>query len=213
MHTSNVNKLRGTSAMTTAIIYARVSTDDQHTDMQVTELQAVAARSGWNVIDVKVEKISGLKRRASRPALDETLKAITQGKADKLLVWSVDRLGRSMSDLLNTLETIKAANGHLYIHQSAIDTATPAGEAMFGMLSVFSQFEKATAASRQRSGIEAAKARGVRFGRPKRVVSFTQRQKIVKLKAEGLSLREIGEQVKLNHTRVRAELMKAERAA
>lgn len=199
--------------MTNAIIYARVSTDEQDTDMQVEALKSVAEKSGWNVVDVKVEKVSGAKRRVSRPALDEALKAITQHKADKLLVWSVDRLGRSLPDLLNSLETIKAARGDLYIHQSGIDTSTAAGEAMFGMLGVFSTFERTILKERQRAGIKAAKAKGVRFGRPLRNVTSFQVRKMVRLRAEGLSLRAIGEKMKIPHTRVRVELQQAEKAA
>ena len=199
--------------MTNAIIYARVSTEEQNTDMQVEALKSVAEKSGWNVVDVKVEKVSGSKRRVSRPALDEALKAITQHKADKLLVWSVDRLGRSLPDLLNSLETIKAARGDLYIHQSGIDTSTAAGEAMFSMLGVFSTFERTILKERQRAGIKAAKAKGVRFGRPLRNVTSFQVRKMVRLRAEGLSLRAIGEKMKIPHTRVRQELQQAEKAA
>jgi DNA invertase Pin-like site-specific DNA recombinase len=97
--------------------------------------------------------------------LDETLKAITQRKADRVMVWSVDRLGRSLQDLISTLNDIKGTAADLYIHQQAIDTSTPAGKALFGMLGIFAEFEKEIISERVVSGLDRAKANGVRLGR------------------------------------------------
>ena len=192
-----------------AIIYARVSTKSQSTELQVQELWQVASKAGWDVADVMTDEgISGTKGRDERPALDKMLRAITQRKADRVMVWSVDRLGRSLQHLIATLNDIKAAGADLYIHQQAIDTSTPAGNALFGMLGVFAEFERAMISDRVISGLEKAKANGKTLGRPRRNVTAATLDEIVRLRKEGLSLRKIGKQVGLPFNSVRAELMK-----
>jgi DNA invertase Pin-like site-specific DNA recombinase len=192
-----------------AIIYARVSTKSQSTEQQVQELWQVASKAGWNVADVMTDEgISGTKGRDKRPALDEMLRAITQRKADRVMVWSVDRLGRSLQHLIATLNDIKAAGADLYIHQQAIDTSTPAGNALFGMLGVFAEFERAMISDRVISGLEKAKANGKTLGRPRRNVTAATLDEIVRLREEGLSLRKIGKLVGLPFNSVRAELLK-----
>ena len=195
------------------VIYARVSTTQQDVDMQVLELQTVATRAGWDVVDVKTEIASGGKARAKRPVLDEVLRMLTQRKVDKLLVWSTDRLGRSLVDLINTMETIKASGGSLYIHQQALDTASPAGEAMFGMLGIFSQFERSIIQERVRSGISAAKAKGVKFGRPKRKIGKQKLARMLELRDQKMSYRKIAAELDMPFSSVRDEIVKAKVAA
>jgi len=191
------------------VIYARVSTAQQDVDMQVLELQTVATRSGWDVVAIKKEIVSGGKARAKRPVLDEVLRMLTQRKVDKLLVWSTDRLGRSLVDLINTMETIKASGGSLYIHQQALDTASPAGEAMFGMLGIFSQFERSIIQERVRSGISAAKAKGVKFGRPKRKIGKQKLARMLELRDQKMSYRKIAAELDMPFSSVRDEIVKA----
>ena len=196
------------------VIYARVSTAQQDVDMQVLELQTVATRAGWDIVAIKKEIVSGGKARAKRPMLDEVLRMLTQRKVDKLLVWSTDRLGRSLVDLIHTMETIKASGGSLYIHQQALDTASPAGEAMFQMLGIFSQFERSIIQERVRSGMSAAKAKGVKFGRPKRKIGKQKLARMLELRDQKkMSYRKIAAELDMPFSSVRDEIVKAKVAA
>ena len=149
-------------------IYARVSTKKQSTDPQVDELREIAEKKGWTVTQTVMEKVSGAKHSHEREGLDSLLKSVTKGEIDGVAVWAVDRLGRSLTDLVNTMETIKGAGANLYIHSQGIDTNTPAGKAMFQMTGVFAEFEKSMIQERVRAGLEVAKANGVQLGRPKK---------------------------------------------
>ena len=149
-------------------IYARVSTDGQTVDNQLGELQQVAERHGWRVVATFTDKgISGAKGRDQRPALDKLLQGIARRDFDMVAAWSVDRLGRSLQHLVEFLGELKAKTVDLYLHQQGLDTSTPAGRAMFQMLGVFSEFERAMIQERVRSGIARAKAQGKTLGRPK----------------------------------------------
>lgn len=190
------------------IIYARVSTKTQSTDRQIEELKIVAEKSGWDVIAVLTDQgISGSKGRKDRPALDEALKMITQRKADRLLVWSIDRLGRSLQDLIATLNEIQGAKADLYIHQQAIDTRTPAGAALFGMLGVFATFEKEIIRERVISGLENAKRRGVKLGR--KAVSPYVKDQVIKLRTKGLTQVQIAKKLQISQPKVSLILKEA----
>lgn len=190
-----------------AIIYARVSTTGQTTDRQISELQEIAVNAGWEVVSVLTDHgISGTKGRDKRPALDEALKMLTRRDADRLMVWSVDRLGRSTQDLITTLNEIHGAGAELFIKQQAIDTATPAGKALFGMLSIFSELEAAMIKERIHSGLAKAKANGVKLGRPQRNIPIQTVQKMYRLKGEGLSLRKISKELDVPYNAVRDHL-------
>jgi DNA invertase Pin-like site-specific DNA recombinase len=142
-----------------AALYLRVSTDDQTTDNQRQALEAVAEQRGWTVVKAyEDDGISGSKGRDKRPGLDEMLKDATRGKFDVLLCWSVDRLGRSLADLIAGLQELHGARVDLVLHQQAIDTTTPAGKAMFQMLGVFSEFERSMIVARVKAGMARAKA-------------------------------------------------------
>ena len=157
-----------------AAIYARVSTDDQTTENQIQALVDVLTKRNWVLMEVfKDEGISGAKGRDKRPALDDLLKRCTRGEFDIVAAWSVDRLGRSLSDLVSILSELDAAGVSLYLHQQAIDTTTPAGKAMFQMLGVFAEFERELICERVKAGIARAKKKGVKFG-PKRTVTARQ---------------------------------------
>ena len=189
------------------IIYARVSTTGQTTDRQISELQEIAVNAGWQVVSVLTDHgISGTKGRDKRPALDEALNMLTRRDADRLMVWSVDRLGRSTQDLITTLNEIHGAGAELFIKQQAIDTATPAGKALFGMLSIFSELEAAMIKERIHSGLAKAKAKGVKLGRPQRNIPIQTVQKMYRLKGEGLSLRKISKELDVPYNAVRDHL-------
>ena len=149
-------------------IYLRVSTTGQTVENQERELRAVAERAGWQIVATFTDAgISGAKGRDKRPGFDQLLKAATRREFDMVAAWSVDRLGRSLQDLVGFLAEIHGASVDLYLHQQAIDTSTPAGKAMFQMMGVFAEFERSMIRERVNSGIARAKSKGQKFGRPR----------------------------------------------
>ena len=151
-----------------AALYLRVSTDEQTTDNQRRDLQAVAVRSGWDIFaEYEDAGISGAKGRDHRPAFDRLHRAIARREVDVVMAWSVDRLGRSLQDLVAFLAELRACSCDLYLHQQGVDTTTPAGRALFQMLGVFAEFERAIIVERVRSGIARARAEGKHLGRPR----------------------------------------------
>lgn len=148
-------------------LYLRVSTDHQTIENQRRDLEEVANRLGWNVVLVVADEgVSGAKGRDRRPGFDKLHKAVTRREIDLIAAWSVDRLGRSLQDLVGFLGEINARGVDLYLHKQGLDTSTPAGRAMFGMLGVFAEFERAMISERVKSGLERAKASGKKLGRP-----------------------------------------------
>src|SRR4249919_1448252 len=135
-----------------AALYLRVSTDEQTTDNQRRELEAAAQRVGWGVDHVLADEgISGSKGRDRRPAFDRLHRLIARREIDLVMAWSVDRLGRSLQDLVAFLSEIHAAGVDLFLHQQGLDTTTPAGKAMFQMLGGFAEFERSIIQERVRA--------------------------------------------------------------
>ena len=168
-------------------IYARVSTDEQTTDNQVLKLKQVAKRNGWDVEAVYADTISGAKSK--RPELEKLMQSVMRKEVDIVMVWSVDRLGRSLQHLITLLSDIHSKDVDLYLHQQGIDTTTPSGKMMFQMLGVFSEFERGMIQDRVKAGLERARSQGKRLGRPP-VPPITV-DKIKSLREEGMSLRKI----------------------
>jgi DNA invertase Pin-like site-specific DNA recombinase len=165
-------------------IYLRVSTNGQVTENQRRELEAVAKRSGWQVVGFYEDNgISGAKGRDKRPGFDQLLKDATARKINMIAAWSVDRLGRSLQDLVSFLNELHALHCHLYLHQQALDTSTPSGRAMFQMCGVFAEFERAMIRERVNAGLARARAKGKRFGRPP--IAPTVEARIRELRAQG----------------------------
>ena len=149
-------------------LYLRVSTDHQAVESQRRDLEEVADRLGWNVVLVLADEgVSGAKGRDRRPGFDKLHKAVTRREIDLIAAWSVDRLGRSLQDLVGFLSEINARGVDLYLHKQGLDTSTPAGRAMFGMLGVFAEFERAMISERVKSGLQHARASGRKLGRPR----------------------------------------------
>jgi DNA invertase Pin-like site-specific DNA recombinase len=172
----------------------RVSTGEQTTKNQRRELEAVAAHMGWTVTAVFEDAgISGAKGRDDRPAYDALLKAVTRREVDLVASWSVDRLGRSLVDLLGFLGELRAKRCDLYLHQQGVDTSTPAGRALFQMMGVFAEFERAIIRERVRAGLARAREAGARLGRP--TVGEAVEARIRQLKAAGVGLRRIAREV------------------
>src|SRR5471032_3020326 len=172
-------------------IYLRVSTDKQTTDNQRRELEAVAERSGWKVIKVYEDAgISGAKGRDKRPGLDAMMKGVNAREFDMVAAWSVDRLGRSLTDLLGILQGLHDKGVDLFLHQQGLDTSTAAGKAMFQMLGVFAEFERGIIRERVNAGLARAKANGTKLGR--RPVKPSVEASIRELKARGMGMLKIG---------------------
>ncbi len=153
--------------MKRAAIYLRVSTQDQTTSNQEHELRQVAERAGWQLAKVyKDHGISGAKSRNGRPAFDALCRDATKRQFDVVMAWNVDRLGRSLKDLVAFLSELHALGIDLFLHQQGLDTTTPAGKAMFQMLGVFAEFERSIIQERVRAGLRRAKREGKRLGRP-----------------------------------------------
>jgi DNA invertase Pin-like site-specific DNA recombinase len=145
-------------------LYTRVSQDTQTTENQRRELMAVAERLGWEVVaEFTDHGISGTKGRDKRPGYDALMKAVARREIDMVASWAVDRLGRSLQNLVTFLTEINAKGVDLYLHQQALDTSTPSGRAMFGMLSVFADFEREMIISRIKAGLARSTKRS---GRP-----------------------------------------------
>ena len=152
--------------MARVAIYLRVSTDGQTTENQRLALSAWAARCGHEVVGTYEDQgISGAKGRDKRPGLDRMLKDAVRRRFDMVAAWSVDRLGRSLVDLLGTLACLKDSGVDLFLHQQGLDTSTSAGKAMFQMLGVFAEFERAIIVERVNAGIARARQKGTRTGR------------------------------------------------
>ena len=163
-------------------IYLRVSTSEQTTANQRRELQVVAKRHGWSVVKAFEDAgISGAKGRNERPALDAMLKAVARREVDMVAAWSVDRLGRSLTDLLDLLRELHAKGVDLFLHQQGLDTSTPSGRAMFQMMGVFAEFERAMIRERVLAGLARAKEQGTSLGR--RRLEDTDASKVAAIKA------------------------------
>jgi DNA invertase Pin-like site-specific DNA recombinase len=149
-------------------IYLRVSTQEQTVANQEAELLQACARHDWSVARVFTDNgISGAKGQDERPAFKELHKAIARKEIGLVAAWSVDRLGRSLIDLIGFLQELHASGVGLYLHQQGLDTTTPAGRAMFGMLGVFAEYERAILRERTLAGLARARSAGKALGRPK----------------------------------------------
>ena len=167
---SNFNKEKNMKA----VIYSRVSTNDQTVDNQLKVLREVAEKKGLEVVrEISDEGISGAKGRDERDGFNELIKGSIQKEWDIILVWDVSRLGRSLKHLVSFLEDIHSAKCDLYIHQSGLDTSTASGKMMFQMIGVFSEFERSMIRERVIAGQQRAKAEGKHIGRKTNVTDGT----------------------------------------
>lgn len=177
-----------------AAIYARVSTTDQNCEMQVAELKEYAARRGWIVSGEYVDTgWSGAK--ASRPELDRLMRDARQRRFDCVMVWKLDRWGRSLVQSLQSVQELASIGIRFMAITQNIDTdqANPMSRFMLHIFSAFAEFEREIIRERTVAGVRRAKAKGKVVGRPKRVF---RRDEVVRLRdAEGLSWRAIAERL------------------
>jgi DNA invertase Pin-like site-specific DNA recombinase len=188
---------RKTTKISRVALDARVSTDRQSTENQLRELRQAADRLGWVVAGEFIDHgISGAKGRKDRPRLDALLKGVARKDFDVVAAWSVDRLGRSLVDLVGLLHELHSTGVDLYLHQQGVNTTTPAGRALFGMMGVFAEFERGMIQERVRAGLARAKAKGTKSGNPigKPMVGTHIEDRVRALRAEGLGMLKIAKQ-------------------
>jgi DNA invertase Pin-like site-specific DNA recombinase len=180
-------------------LYARVSTNDQQTlTMQNRAMREYAARRGWAIALQVREVNSGAVRREAREKLIE---AARRREIDIVLVWRLDRWGRSVTDLLATLQELEHLGVGFVSLTEALDLTTPAGRAMAGLLAIFAEFEREILRERTRAGLAHARQSGKRLGRPATAAVHTA--EIRKLHRAGFSKSEIARRVQIGRTSVR----------
>jgi putative DNA-invertase from lambdoid prophage Rac len=179
--------------------YARVSTNDQQTlPMQNRVMREYAARRGWTMAMQVKEVGSGAAHRAARESLME---AARRREIDVVLVWRLDRWGRSVTDLLATLQELEHLGVGFVSLTEALDLTTPAGRAMAGLLAVFAAFEREILQERTRAGLAHARQNGIRLGRP--LTAGLQAAEIRKLHRAGVAKAEIARRLQVGRTSVR----------
>jgi DNA invertase Pin-like site-specific DNA recombinase len=178
-------------------IYARVSTDKQTTENQLTELRAVANRMGYEIVQEYVENgISGAKSRSDRPFLDAMLKDAVRGRFDMVLCWSIDRLGRSLQNLVEILNELQSLKVDLYFLQQGMDTSTPSGRMIFSVFGAIGEFERNLIRERVIAGQKRAVANGVKIGRPSKM-NDGLRSAIQLLREKGMGIKQIARELKV----------------
>ena len=176
-------------------IYARVSTDKQTVDNQLTELRAVAERMEYVIVQEFIDVgISGAK--AKRPALDSMRKMATQRKFDMVMGGSIDRLGRSLQNLIELLNQLESMRIDLFFHQQAIDTSTPMGKMVFSILGALGAYERELIRERVIAGLQTAKSKGVKLGRPSKM-NDSMRNAVQLLRDKGMGIKQIAKELKI----------------
>jgi DNA invertase Pin-like site-specific DNA recombinase len=180
-------------------VYLRVSTATQTVENQRLELEAYCQRMGWVVTQTYEDSgISGTKY--DRPALQKMLKDAAKGKFDVLMVWKIDRLARSTSDLLSILQQLKALGVDFISTTQSIDTTSSMGKMVLTFLGAIAEFERDTIVERVKCGIQRAKSEGVQLGRPR--VGFDV-NRVLAMKSEGYSWKQISKELKVSSATIR----------
>jgi len=176
-------------------LYARVSTLHGHQDpeMQLSELREYATRRGLSIHEEYVDQgVSGSKE--SRPALNRLMTDAQKCRFDAILVWKIDRFGRSLKHLVNSLADLSAYGITFISLRDNLDLSTPSGRLMFQIIGAMAEFERALIQERVKAGLRNAKAKGKRIGRPRQQVDSS---KVLKLRANGVSWRDVAQQLGL----------------
>jgi DNA invertase Pin-like site-specific DNA recombinase len=180
--------------MARVALYLRVSTSGQTVENQRRELEAWAARAGHEVVTAYADEgVSGARGRDQRPQFSQMLKDAVRRRFDLLAAWSVDRLGRSLPDLVNALKDLHEAGVGLFLHQQGLDTTTSSGRAMFGMMGVFAEYERAMVRERVNAGLARARAQGTRLGRPR--VGAGVERRVRELRAAGKGIKAVAREL------------------
>ena len=192
-----------TSKIPRVALYVRVSTTDQDVGMQIDELRQVAHQRGWHISSEYVDEgVSGAK--TSRPSLDSMMKDARLGRFDLVVVWKLDRLGRSLQHLLRLLDELQGYGvGFVSLRDSGIDTTNPQGRLLLQLLGAFSEFERALIQERVKAGLLRAKGRGIKLGRPERDVDVARARQML---SEGRTQRQISMALRIPRTTLRRAL-------
>ena len=175
-------------------IYSRVSTNKQTVDNQKQELERVANQMNWTITGwYEDQGISGSK--SDRPQFNELMKKVVQREIDIVAAWSVCRLGRSLTDLVNFLNQLYSRKIDLYLHKQGIDTSTPSGKAMFQMMGIFAEFERDIISERVKAGLARSKSQGTILGRPK-IIDKVAKQ-VLELRQKNFGMIKIAKQLKI----------------
>jgi DNA invertase Pin-like site-specific DNA recombinase len=187
----------------TVAIYARVSTDRQKVDMQTRALRDFVNRSGWKIFnEYKDQGYTGTNTK--RPAFAEMMHEARKRKFDILLVWKLDRLSRSLKDLINTLDELRSLGIHFISYENDLDTTTPTGKLVFQIIGAVAEFEKEIIRERVRAGLENARQKGKRLGRPSINIEILESASI--LRKQGLSFRKIEKQLGVGEGTIRKKI-------
>jgi putative DNA-invertase from lambdoid prophage Rac len=179
-------------------LYARVSTADQQTlPMQIDAMNEYAERRGWQIVATVKDVNGGAK---VRPKREELIRMARRRKLDVIVVWRLDRWGRSLSDLTHSLEELRSIGVDFASVTEGLDFSTPTGRAMAGMLGVFAEFERSVLQERVKAGMAHAKAKGVILGRP--ATAQAQIEQIRQLLVAGVSKKAIAEQLGIGRASV-----------
>ena len=179
-------------------LYARVSTSDQQTlPLQITAMTEYAERRGWTVVTA-VQDVNGGTRQ--RPKREELIQKARRRQLDVIVVWRLDRWGRSLSDVLQSLQELRALKVDFVSLTEGLDFTTPAGRAMAAMLGIFAEFERDVLRERVRAGLAHAKAKGRTLGRP--ATASKKAEKIRELAAEGLNKNQIAKRLHIGRASV-----------
>ena len=170
--------------------YQRVSTESQDVENQTKSIDRQIELLGWTCVGEYKETISGVKSRDNRPQLRKLLRHSRLRQFDRVIVYSLDRLGRSTVDVINTIHELEEVNVNIFVVKESIDTSTSQGKIFSQFISIFSQMEKDMITERQKSSIERLREKNQKWGKGK-LLSHTKREEIMKLKEEGYSYRGI----------------------
>ena len=189
-------------------LYARVSTlNGQHPEMQLADLREYASRRGWEIAGEYVDEgVSGSKE--SRPELNRLMGDSHRRQFDMVLVWKIDRFGRSLKHLVNALADLDAYGVAFASLKDNLDLSTPSGRLMFQIIGAMAEFERALIQERVKTGLHNARRNGKKLGRPRRVVDLDD---IACMRAQGHSLRNIAEKLGVGYGTVRMRLAGDER--
>lgn len=183
-------------------LYARVSTEGQDPEVQLSALRSHAAARGWEIVEEFVDRgFSGAKEK--RPALEQLIKAAWAGKFQVVLVWRFDRFARSVKHLISALETFRNLKIDFISLQEQFDTSSPIGQAMFTIIGAMAQLERDIVRERVRAGLDRARAKGIRLGRPK---AEARGDRISVLRSDGLSIGEIARRLRCSRSTIRRRL-------
>ena len=186
-------------------VYVRVSTSGQTTENQLIELSEVCDRNKWHITNVYNETVSGTKGIDERAELNRMMQDATRKRFSKVVVWSVDRVGRSMKHLVTVLSQLKDLGCDIYSYKQAIDTSTTMGSSFFQIVGIFAELENNMRAERQKIGIRRALENGAKFGR-KSIMTDKLIKSVVRLRESSLSMRKIATQLDISTATVQKSL-------